>query len=417
MSDVERVTEHFDHHDVAFMQDPLDAYALMRRQCPVAHSDQHDGFWIITTYDDLHEVYFDTDHFSSFIPTIPNSGHGDRRFPLTMSDPPEHSLYRQIVQPYFTQQKMAEYEPEIRRRVNSLIDAFVDRGEADLFWDFARKLPASVIADIMGTPYEDGVKFEDWAHRITQATATEPESAALAYEEMTDYFMALLIQRADEPRDDLITLLVQATVGDGAKPWPDGREGEAESTREGDDRPLTDEERVMFCILVMMAGFDTTSSFIGSMLWWLAEHPDQRARLVADPALIPPAVDELLRCFPPGSPARVMKKDTELRGQQLREGDPVLLLTASANRDESVFEAADEVVFERKPNKHLGFGMGIHRCLGMHLARLESEVAIQEILRRLPDYALVPGTVVEWSHGQIWGPRNLPVTFGSGGSR
>jgi len=393
MSDVDRVTEHFDHHDVAFMQDPLDAYAVMRRQCPVAHSDQHDGFWIITAYDDLHEVYFDTDHFSSFIPTIPNSGHGERRFPLTMSDPPEHSLYRQIVQPYFTQQKMAEYEPEIRRRVNGLIDAFIERGEADLFWDFSRKLPASVIADIMGTPFEDGVKFEDWAHRITQATATEPESAALAYEEMTDYFMALLADRDAEPRDDLITLLVQArTAGE-------------------DDRPLSDEERVMFCILIMMAGFDTTSSFIGSVLWWLAEHPDERTRLVADPALVPPAVDELLRCFPPGSPARVMKKDAELRGQQLREGDPVLLLTASANRDESVFEAADEVVFERKPNKHLGFGMGIHRCLGMHLARLESEVAIHEILRRLPDYALVPDTVVEWSHGQIWGPRNLPVTF------
>jgi cytochrome P450 len=390
MDDVERVTEHFDHHDAAFMQDPLDGYAVMREQCPVAHSDQHGGFWIITTYDDLHEVYFDTDHFSSFIPTIPNSGHGERKFPLTMSDPPEHSLYRQIVQPYFTQQKMAEYEPEIRKRVTVLIDAFIDAGTADLFWDFARKLPASVIADIMGTPYEDGVKFEDWAHRITQATATNPESAALAYEEMNDYFLALLAQRGTEPRDDLITLLVGATV---------------------DDRLLTDEERVMFCILIMMAGFDTTSSFIGSMLWWLAEHPDQRARLVADPRLIPPAVDELLRCFPPGSPARVMKKDTELRGQQLREGDPVLLLTASANRDDTVFENADEVIFERKPNKHLGFGMGIHRCLGMHLARLESEVAVQEILRRLPEYQLVPGTEIEWSHGQIWGPRNLQVTF------
>ena len=390
MSDVERVLEHFDHHDVEFMQDPLSSYAGLREQCPVAHSDQHGGFWIITTYDDLHEVYFDTDHFSSFVVTIPNSGHGERRFPLTMSDPPEHSLYRQIVQPYFTQQKMAGYEPEIRRRVGALIDAFIATGEADLFWDFARKLPASVIADILGTPYEDGVRFEDWAHRTTQATATEPESAALAYEEMTEYFVALLADRKQAPRDDLVTLLVQATV---------------------DDRPLTEEERVMFCILIMMAGFDTTSSFIGSMLWWLAEHPDQRARLVADPSLIPPAVDELLRCFPPGSPARVMKKDTELRGQQLREGDAVLLLTASANRDETVFEDADQVVFERKPNKHLGFGMGIHRCLGMHLARLESEVALQEVLRRLPDYELVPGTTVEWSHGQIWGPRNLPVTF------
>ena len=175
-----------------------------------------------------------------------------------MSDPPEHGLYRQIVQPWFTQSKMAEYEPEIRRRVTRLIDGFIERGEADLFWDFARKLPASVIADIMGTPYADGAKFEDWAQRITQATATEPESAALAYEEMTEYFLGLLAQRDAEPRDDFITLLVRARV---------------------DDRPLGDEERVMFCILIKMAGFDTTSSFIGSMLWWLAEHPDQRARL------------------------------------------------------------------------------------------------------------------------------------------
>jgi cytochrome P450 len=414
MSDVERVVEHFDHHDPDFMQDPLDAYAVMRERCPVAHSDQLGGFWIITTYDDLHEVYFDTDHFSSFIPTIPNSGHGERKFPLTMSDPPEHSLYRQIVQPYFTQQKMEEYEPEVRRRVSTLIDDFIAVGSADLFWDFARKLPASVIADIIGTPYADGVRFEDWAHRITQATATNPESAALAYEEMTEYFLGLLAHREGEPRDDLITLLVQARVGDGAQPWPDGREGAAESTRTGDDRPLTDEERVMFCILIMMAGFDTTSSFIGSVLWWLAEHTDQRDRLLGDASLIPAAVDELLRCFPPGSPARVMKKDTELHGQQLREGDPVLLLTASANRDDTVFEDPDQVIFERKPNKHLGFGMGIHRCLGMHLARMESEIALEEILRRLPDYQLVPGTTVEWSHGQIWGPRNLPVTFTPG---
>jgi cytochrome P450 len=395
MADLERVVDHFDHHDPEFMQDPLDAYAVMRERCPVARSDELGGFWIITTYDNLHQVYFDTDHFSSFIPTIPNSGHGERKFPLTMSDPPEHSMYRQIVQPYFTQQKMAEYEPEVRRRVNSLIDAFITDGRADLFWDFARKLPASVIADIMGTAYEGGVKFEDWAHRITQATATEPESAALAYEEMTEYFLALLAQRETEPRDDLVTLLVQATIA-----------GE-----HGDDRPLTDEERVMFCILIMMAGFDTTSSFIGSVLWWLSQHTDQRQRLIDDPLLIPSAVDELLRCFPPGSPARVMKKDTEIHGQQLREGDPVLLLTASANRDDTVFELADQVIFDRKPNKHLGFGMGIHRCLGMHLARMESEIAVEEILRRLPDYQLVPETVVEWSHGQIWGPRNLPVTF------
>lgn len=401
MADLEELTEHFNHHDPAFMQDPLPGYAYLREHCPVPHSDQIQGFWAITTYDDLHAAYFDTDHFSSFIPTIPNSGHGERRFPLTMSDPPEHSRYRQIVQPWFTQQKMAEYEPEIRGRVNALIDVFIERGKADLFWDFSRKLPAGVIADIMGTPPADGAKFEDWAHRITQATATDPESAASAYEEMTEYFLGLLAAREAEPLDDFITLLVQATVG-------------AESTRGVEDRRLTEEERVMFCILVKMAGFDTTSSFLGSMLWWLGEHPDQRQRLIDDASLIPPAVDELLRCFPPGSPARVMKRDTDLHGSQMREGDPVLLVTASANRDAAAFEHPDEVIFERKPNKHLGFGMGIHRCLGMHLARLESEIALQEVLRRLPDYTLVPGTVVEWSHGQIWGPRNLPVTFTPG---
>ena len=146
MNPFDELTEHFDHHDVAFMQDPVPGYTAMRARCPVAHSDRHGGFWIVADYDDLHNLYFDTDHFSSFIPTIPNSGHGERRFPLTMSDPPEHGLYRQIVQPWFTQSKMAEYEPEIRRRVTRLIDAFIERGEADLFWDFARKLPASVMA-------------------------------------------------------------------------------------------------------------------------------------------------------------------------------------------------------------------------------------------------------------------------------
>ncbi len=395
MKDPRDLERHFDHHDPEFSRDAQHGWKHLREHCPVSHSDAHGGFWVVTRYADLHQIYFDPETFSIANVTIPTSGHGERKFPLTGMDPPEHTKYRKLVQPWFGKDQVAELEPAMRARCRELIDGFIGKGQCDLFWDFARQLPSAIVAGLMGIPEQDQERFEDWAHRITETTASDPESASRAYDELCEYFGALLASRRAEPRDDLPTLLVQARI---------------------DGEPLGEEQLLMLCIVIEMAGFDTTSTFIGTSLWHLAQHPDQRQRLIDDPSLIPGAVEELLRYLAPASSARITTREVEVGGHKLGRGEQLLVVTPAANRDPEQFPNPEELDFERRPNRHFGFGAGVHRCLGMHLARREAEIALEELLPRIPDFAIAPGAEVTWSTGQIWGVRSLPVVFTRGSS-
>jgi cytochrome P450 len=209
--------------------------------------------------------------------------------------------------------------------------------------------------------------------------------------ETSAYFQAEIEKRRHSPRDDLITQLAAAKI---------------------DGQPITEDHLLGALRLILIAGIDTTWSAIGSCFWHLAQHPGDRRRLVEEPELIPTAVEEFLRAYAPVTMAREVVKDTTINGCPMKSGEMVLLSFPAANRDPKMFSDADRVVIDRAENRHAAFGLGIHRCIGSNLARLEITVALQEWLKRIPDFRLDPSAKVTWSEGTVRGPRKLPVLFG-----
>jgi cytochrome P450 len=390
--DFEKLVEHFDHYDFDLAQDPHPCYRYLRERCPLARSDRHDGFWVVSTYEDVHTVMSDSETYSTKTLTIPEPENG-LLFPVSQTDPPEHAEWRAIIQPWLSAGRIAKSEASVRQRTNELIDEFVERGACDLALDLGYKLPADVIADIMGVPREDETIFRDCANRLSDTNIEDPEGARAAFQELFEYYGKLLDQRRHEPRDDIPTVLVNATV---------------------EGRPLTFEELVMLCIIIQLGGFATTAGFIANVLWHLAEHPEHRERLLDEPSVIPRAIEEYLRAFAPASVGRRVTRDTVLRDMPLKQGDRLILLLGSANRDDDVFPNADVIDFDRSPNRHVAFGQSIHRCVGMHLARLEAKVLLEEVLLRIPDFHVTPGTRPRLAVGHNWGVRSLPVTFTPG---
>jgi hypothetical protein len=243
-----------------------------------------------------------------------------------------------------------------------------------------------VIADLLGVPREDGDVFREFIHRIIETPGGEEE---IPYEETIDYYLDQLIEaRRSDPRDDLVTHLINSTI---------------------DGSPLSHEHIRGTCGLLLIAGIDTTWSAIGASLWHLAGHPEHRRRWIDDPNVRPFAVEEFLRFYAPVTMARLVAEDTELGGCQLKESEWVLLPFPAANRDPEAFEQADQFIIDRQRNRHSAFGLGIHRCIGSNLARMELTVALEEWMRRIPDFELIEPDGVIWSAGQIRGPRQLPV--------
>ncbi|MEL7207850.1 MAG: cytochrome P450, partial [Actinomycetota bacterium] len=233
-------------------------------------------------------------------------------------------------------------------------------------------------------------QFTEWAIDIFQRAAAEPERGRAATKAVLAYFEEQLEHRRQDRGDDLISELLDADL-DGA--------------------PLTPRHILGSCFLLLMAGIDTTWSSIGATLWHLATHHDDRDRLVAEPELLPTAIEEFLRAYAPVTMARIANNDTEINGCPVHAGDRVLLPFPAGNRDPEKFPDADEVVIDRQQNRHFAFGIGIHRCLGSNLARMELRVAIEEWLRRFPDFHLTPGSEVQWAGTQVRGPRSIPVTL------
>ncbi len=248
-----------------------------------------------------------------------------------------------------------------------------------------------VIAVMLGLPEEEGDRFRRWIHEILELGITRPDILMKAMGETTAYFQAEVEKRKSAPRDDLITQLSRATI---------------------DGQPITEDHLLGALRLILIAGIDTTWSAIGSCFWHLAQHPEDRKRLATDPALIPGAVEEFLRAYAPVTMAREVIKDVEIGGCPMKPGEMVLLSFPAANRDPRIFPDADRVVIDRKENRHAAFGLGIHRCIGSNLARMEITVALQEWLKRIPDFRLDPSAKVTWSEGTVRGPRQLKVLFG-----
>ncbi|MEZ5340282.1 MAG: cytochrome P450 [Acidimicrobiales bacterium] len=270
--------------------------------------------------------------------------------------------------------------PRRHRSQGSLADAAID---------YAQHIPVRIIAKMLGLDEKDGDRFRVFIHRILAAPGSENDQ--LDPEETLEFYLNKAIQEhRDDPRDDLMGYLINLRV---------------------DGEPLSDEHIRGTCALLLIAGIDTTWSAIGASLWHLAQHEVDRRRLVDNPELIPTAIEEFLRAYAPVTMARWVKEDVELGGCPMKRGDKVLLPFPAGNRDPEAFERADEVLIDRAQNRHAAFGLGIHRCVGSNLARMELTVAVEEWLKAIPNYELTDPEGVIWSTGQVRGPRELPITI------
>jgi hypothetical protein len=386
----------WDHADPAYNQNAPQIWEQLRGTCPVAHTDRYGGAWLPVTHADVSAVARDTDHFSSEGAVLSNKPPRDQWVsmapiggaPPITSDPPFHADARRLLLPAFSPQVVAEWEPEIRRLCNELIDNMGDVDTVDAAVQYAQNIPVYVIARMLGLPLEDSDYFRETVHMVLEEIGAEFGERQGAFEKLDAYLGMHVRDHIENPKDDLIGFLLNAKIY---------------------DQPLSPEHVVGTIILLMVAGIDTTWSSIGSSIWHLAQHPSDLQRMVNEPELLPTAIEELLRMYAPVTMARIVTEDAEIGGCPVKRGDSVLLPFPAANRDPEVFPDADKVIIDREENRHVAFGLGIHRCLGSNLARLELRVAVEVFIQRFPKFELADPSSVTWSLGQVRGPRKLPV--------
>jgi cytochrome P450 len=400
----EKWLAHYDHFDSELNANPYPVWATMREHCPIVHSDQHGGFWVLSRYEDTARIARDTDTFSSRKAMIPVDVFAEELPPVTL-DPPRHTQYRRLLLPLLTAAQAEKWEAATWDIADRLIDGFVDREQIDIAEDYAKNIPIGVMSRILGVDENDRDSFSDWVARIGDSGGTDAEDVRAASTSMAEYLWTKLQDRRRTPQDDLLTFLVQAEI---------------------DGEPLSDTEVLATGRVLLFAGIDTVYNTTGMTLQYLATHPADRHRLAAavdepDDELWALAIEEFLRAFAPASMPRYVTKDTHLRGQRLREADMVLLLPGAANRDPEVFDQPEEVIIDRRINRHITFGIGPHRCLGAHLARMELRVGLKAFLRRIPDFAIAEGEAITYGGGHVRGPRYVPLVIsqprGVGASR
>ncbi len=384
----------WDHTVAEYAQHAPEIWESLRQTCPVAHTDAFGGAWLPTRHEDVRAIAHDTTNFSSqsvIVSDVRPLAPAPRGFaPPITSDPPFHEFARRMLLPAFSPRAVRLLEDSTRALCNSLLDSILASGatRADAAIDYAQHIPVRVIAKMLGVPAEDGDRFRVFIHRILERPG---QTGPIAVADTLGFYLYEVVQRhREEPQDDLVTYLLDLRV---------------------DGEPLDEEHLIGTLALLLIAGIDTTWSVIGASLWHLAQHREHRERLVNESEIFPFAVEEFLRAYAPVTMARLVAHDTDLGGQRLHAGDWALLPFPAANRDPEVFVDADKVILDREQNRHLAFGLGIHRCLGSNLARMELTIALQEWMKRIPDFELEDPDAVRWSTGQVRGPRALPVTL------
>jgi len=387
----------FDHTDPQWVADPYPIWDELRRACPVARSERYGGTWLPVRHRDVAAVAYDTEHFTSrsVVVSEVRPGPDDMPAPIGVappitSDPPFHALARRLLLPAFSPKAIAALEPLTRDLCRELLAATDGKTEFDAAVEYAQHIPLRVIIGMLGFPQEDADIFRRFIQMILEDVGA---SAAHRQEQMErgeidEYIDARITEHLAQPRDDLTTFLLEAEL-DGNKLAPEHVRGTM--------------------VLLMIAGIDTTWSAIGASLWHLAQHSEDRKLLASKPEVMATAMEEFLRAYAPVTMARLVAKDFEFDGCPMKEGDWLLLPFPAANRDPEVFDGADDVRLDRADNRHSAFGLGIHRCLGSNLARMELRVALEEWMACYPDFELVDPSLVTWSAGQVRGPRQIPV--------
>lgn len=370
---------------------PFTVYDEMREQTPVRY-DENRKCWDVFRYEDVQYVLKNPKLFSSQRNRANES--------MLTTDPPKHKQLRDLVNQAFTPRAIEALAPRIQEIADDLLSSHLAKGQIRMVHDLATPLPVIVIAELIGVPTTDRDKFKEWSDVQVKGARDDSDEAfqelmaekAKNHEELSNYFTAIMEQRRVQPEDDLISLLLAAEI---------------------DGQKLTDKEIVGFCILLLAAGNETTTNLITNGVRILAEQPQLQEQLREHPEMIQTAVEETLRYYPPiVAIGRVAKETVELGGQTIQAGDQVISWVGSANRDEQKFADADTFVPNRKPNQHMGFGFGIHFCLGAPLARLEGRVVLQTLLNHMEHIQLVPDTTLQPIQSAfVFGVKEYPITF------
>ena len=386
------VSHHFDHLSPVFARELHPTLARARSLCPVAHSDQHGGFWVLTRYEDVLRVAQDWETFSSELGiTVPYQPPASsvKILPVAV-DPPLQRTFKRLVNAHFTPAKVGPWEEPTRALVNQLIDGFIERGECDFMTEFARPLPGLAFFNFaLHAPTEELGQVNHWA---TLASLTHLEESRDGLLKLAGWIAKFIERRrADGPRGDVVDAVLDAEI---------------------DGRPITLQEAIGTLHLLILGGLETTAGVLGATMMRFCEHPEIPALLRARPELIPQAVEELLRldgsfiCI-----GRTARHDTEINGHPVKAGERVLMYWASANRDEAEFTTPDAFDLDRERNRHIAFGVGPHRCVGSNLARMNLRVAIGEVVRRLHDIKLQPGADIDFHSTFNRAPLSVPITF------
>jgi cytochrome P450 len=381
---------------------PVDVFqqrvAELAAKGPVVYSPAYGGHWLVTRYKEIQQVMTDPKTFSSHPNNLVTPADFGKFIPLEL-DPPEHTAYRQVLQPLFSPQRMKKLSDDIRTVVNGLIDEFAPKGQAEFISEFAHELPARIFLALMDWPLEDAALFTEATDVVLfgkpGGTQEESDQARIsAGLTVAGYFQKVIEDRRSNPREDATSTLINTEVA-----LPDGT------------RLLEDQELFLMFYLLLMGGLHTVQGSLAWAIVHLVNNPAQRDLIVADPAVIPGAVEEILRIEAAIAAGRRATRDVELGGVSIAEGDQLLLMLCSANRDPDVFAHPTDFDINRSPNRHLSFGSGVHRCLGSHLGRVELTIALEGLHRRIPDYQLVESDPPIFHSTQVRGCLRMPITF------
>lgn len=395
----------FDHHSMEYSQRWPELLEELRDECPIARTGAYGGFWVLTRYQDVRDVALDDSTYSSahdpdrsddscggvLIPPIP------ARFVPLEVDPPLLGAFRKLLHPLFTQHVARNWAPFVQRATDYFVDQFIETGRADLVFDLANPVPAVFSLRFLGLPVASWESYARPQHEIVYSApgSVEQQRAAVGVMRTIDTLRQVVAQRRENPEDDFISTLTHAEI---------------------DGYRLADRDVVDTCFLLISGGLDTTTSLFADAVHWLGGHPEHRQRLRERPELIPDATEEFLRYFTPiQGHARTVTKPAAVAGCEFSPGERLYLSWAGANRDPEVFDNPHELLLDRKPNPHMAFGIGAHRCLGVYLARMEFRILLETVLRRMPDFEIEPGEAVKYpSVGTTNGFVTLPARFTPG---
>jgi cytochrome P450 len=387
-------------------------YDELRAQFPWYRNEFGPGFWTVCNYQGILEIMQNPEAFSNSVVTALDPEPAIKWIP-EMLDGDEHKQWRRQLGPLFSPGAVERLESTVRQRAIDIIDGLVERAEAseatgkrseaseatgkrqgscDFMADFATRFPTTIFLDLMGLPVDELDQYLEWEHDILHAGGSDEEKLQKQITAMfavMGRFSTIIAERREDPRDDIVSKALNYEI---------------------DGKPVTDQDLLSFCLLMFMAGLDTVSVTLGWTFLHLARNEDDRERIVAEPAVIPTAVEEFVRAYAIVIPARKVMADVEIQGCPMKAGDMVNIPLNAATRDDAAFPDATSVDISRKPNNHIGFGAGPHRCLGSHLARQELRIAMEEWHARIPDYRLAPDVQMLESGGQL-GLETLPLVW------